>query len=131
MEAVRTTGLTNQNVPRCGGWRRFTGSIIDNKAPETLPAATHDLDCKFVFSGRSQVVNHEIEVGGVAMIVSRLFLASNDWSVAHYVIAGVRYELVPGKSGVDPSQNDRGGGQDDGVQPHWRDQWHGWLEVEI
>ena len=106
MKAIDTS-LSNEYISRRRGRSILSSSIVHYQTPRTLPATSNNFDGEFVLRGRSQVVNHQVEVGGIAIRVvpDRLeaevvqvfvLVVLGDQAVSDDVVPGVRYDLVPG-----------------------------------
>ena len=106
MKAIDTS-LSNEYISRRRGRSILSSSIVHYQTPRTLPATSNNFDGEFVLRGRSQVVNHQVEVGGIAIrvvpdrleaeVVQVLVLGVlGDQAVSDDVVPGVRYDLVPG-----------------------------------
>jgi hypothetical protein len=106
MKAIDTS-LSNEYISRRRGRSILSSSIVHYQTPRTLPATSNNFNREFVLRGRSQVVNHQVEVGGIAIrvvpdrleaeVVHVLVLGVlGDQAVSDDVVPGVRYDLVPG-----------------------------------
>ena len=106
MKAIDTS-LSNEYISRRRGRSILSSSIVHYQTPRTLPATSNNFDGEFVLRGRSQVVNHQVEVGGIAIRVVpdrleaedvQVFVLDilGDQAVSDDVVPGVRYDLVPG-----------------------------------
>ena len=108
MKAIDTS-LSNEYISRRRGRSILSSSIVHYQTPRTLPATSNNFDGEFILRGRSQVIDHQVEVGGVAIrvVADRLeavvVLVLGDKAVSDDVVPGVRYDLVPGQAGIDPS----------------------------
>jgi hypothetical protein len=57
------------------GWTRrggFAGLVDDHQTPRTLSPASNDFDIELVLSVGLEVVQHDVQVGRVPVLVSRL-----------------------------------------------------------
>ena len=107
MKAIDTS-LSNEYISRRRGRSILSSSIVHYQTPRTLPATSNNFNGEFVLRGRSQVVNHQVEVGGIAIrvvpdrleaeVVQQVLVLGvlGDQAVSDDVVPGVRYDLVPG-----------------------------------
>ena len=76
--------------------RRFAGLVHDDKTPGALPSTTNYFDVEFVLGVGFEVVQHDVEVGGVAILVTGLVnLPGFALSVPDDVVTVVGDQLVP------------------------------------
>ena len=97
MEAVRPS-MTYDKVSRRRGRSGLACAVDFHHGPSTLPTSSDDFDGEFILGGRQQIVNHDVEVGRVAIRVSvpfRCCFSGLDGVVTYDIKAGVRYDLVP------------------------------------
>ena len=96
---VLRRGRKNRQVSRWTRRSRFPGLVDGHQAPGALPRASHDLDGELVLCVGLQVVEHDVEVGGVAILVPRfVHLRRLLLRVADDVVTVVGDHLVPGKN---------------------------------
>lgn len=80
----------------------FLCLVKDAETPGALPTTFDNLHAEFVLCVRSEVIDVDVEIGGVVE-------AEFPWSTrseSHRVVAFVCYALVPTKGCVGPSQDD-------------------------
>ena len=75
--------------------RRFASFVDDDKTPGTLPSTSNNFDVEFVLGVGLEVVQHDVEVGGVAILVTGLVnLPGFALSVPDDVVTVVGDQLV-------------------------------------
>ena len=107
-------------------WRlrsSLLGVVVDNQGPWRLTTALDNLHRELVLGVGPEIVQHGVEVGGVAVVVlGSLRLEGGGAGVPDDVVPGVGDQLVPGQGGVHPGEDDRVARQHDGVEAHGRNQ---------
>ena len=78
--------------------RRFTSFVHDDKTPGALPSTSYNFNVEFVLGVGLEVVQHDVEVGGVAILVTGLVnLPGFALSVPDDVVTVVGDQLVSEK----------------------------------
>ena len=81
-------------------WRtrrcRFSGSVDDDKTPGALSSTSYNFYIEFVFGVGLEVVQHDVEVGGVSILMTGFVnLPGFALSVTDDVVTVVGDKLVP------------------------------------
>jgi hypothetical protein len=88
----------NRQVSRRTRRSRFPSFVDDDQAPGTLPSTPDDFDCELVLGVGLEVVEHDVEVGRVSVLMTRLVnLRRFGLSVPHDVVPIVGNQLVSRK----------------------------------
>ena len=88
----------NRQISRRTRRSRFPSLVDDNQTPGTLSSSSDDFDGELVLGVRLEVVEHDVEVGGVSVLVPRLVnLSGLGLSVPNDVVPVVRNQLVSEK----------------------------------
>jgi hypothetical protein len=88
----------NRQVSRRTRRSRFPSLIDDDQTPRTLSSAPDDFDCELVLGVGLEVVEHDVEVGRVSVLMTRLVnLRRFRLSVPHDLVPVVGNQLVSRK----------------------------------